>query len=440
MPAGMTDLLAPLCKLLGISEGCSRQQLRADLTAGLTTAVMLVPQGMAYAMLAGLPPIVGLYASLLPLIVYAFLGTSRQLAVGPVAMDSLLVASGVGAIAEGGSEAYIAYAALLAILAGGIQLALGLMRAGFVVKLLTRPVISGFTSAAALIIGFSQLGPLLGVKLERSQQLQVILVDALGHLQAIDGLTLAIGLGAIAALLALKLAAPDAPRALIVVVVGSLAVLAFDWLGLEHAVATVGEVPAGLPGFAWPRPEGMGGALETLLELAPTALAIALIGFMEAYSVADNVARQQDYGIDANRELVALGAANVATGLFSGYPVTGGFSRTAVNAQAGAQTRLAGLITAAVVGATLLVLTPLFGPLPKAVLAAIIMVAVFGLIDLREPARLWKGGRAGRWQLAVLAVSFLVTLTQGIQLGIVVGVLAAQVVDRLRLGGAPEAE
>lgn len=414
----MIELLRRYVPLVAtLSRGYGGQELRGDVIAGLTTAVMLIPQGMAYAMLAGLPPIVGLYASLLPLLAYAMIGTSRQLAVGPVAMDSLLVAAGVGAIAQAGTDAYVAYAVLLALMTGVIQALMGIARLGFLVNFLSRPVISGFTSAAALIIGLSQLQHLLGIDLGRSQQVHLVLVEAATRVTEVHPATVAIGLGAIATLVGLKLVAPRFPRALAVVVGATLAVYALG-LGRGPAkVAIVGEVPAGLPSFALPILE-----LESIVALWPTALTIALVGFMEAISVGKNRARAEKYELDANRELVALGAANIVAGLFRGYPVTGGFSRTAVNAQAGAKSGLAGVITAGVIALTLLFLTPLFHFLPKAALAAIIMSAVFGLIDAAEVRHLWQVNRS---DLALLALTFFATLALGIQTGILVGVGAS---------------
>lgn len=393
-----------------------REDLRDDTVAGLTTAVMLIPQGMAYAMLAGLPPIVGLYASTIPLVIYALLGSSRQLAVGPVAMVSLLVATGVGALAEPGTDTYVGLAVLLALMVGLLQLGMGLLRAGFLVNFLSHPVVSGFTSAAALVIGISQLGHLLGVKLDRGPIYEIV-GQALTKLGDISPITLAIGLSSVVVLLALRRFAPRLPAALIVVVTGTLAV----WgLGLhEHGVAIVGDVPAGLPGFALPPLDA-----ESLGGLWPTALAIALVGFMESISVGKSIASRKGYEIDADQELRALGLANVGGAFFGAYPVTGGFSRTAVNAQAGARTGMAGLITAVVVGLTLLLLTPAFHFLPKAVLAAIIMVAVFGLIDLEEVRHLWHVERS---ELVLLLLTFVATLALGVEEGIAAGVGASLV-------------
>lgn len=389
--------------------------LRADLLAGFTTAVMLVPQGMGYAMLAGLPPIVGLYASMAPLVVYALLGTSRPLAVGPVAMDSLLVGVSVSAIAQLGTDAYIAHAVLLGAMVGVIQLSLGLLGMGFVVNFMSRPVISGFTSAAALIIGASQLKHLLSLELPRTHSVPTIVADAVVRIGSWHLPTLALGALSIALLVLLKRAAPKLPRAMVAVVLSTVAVVA---LGLSNAgVATVGEVPAGLPGFALPAFEWS--AVQALL---PAALTIALVAFVEAISVGKHFARLGRYELDPGQELVAIGAANIAGSLFGGYPVTGGFSRTAVNAQAGARSPVAGLITAAFVALTLLFLTPLFTHMPKAVLAAIIFTAVIGLFDLTEPRRLFQVKRADFW---LLLFTFSMTLAVGIQYGILLGMGAS---------------
>ncbi len=386
---------------------------RDDLIAGLTTAIMLIPQAMAYAMLGGLDPIIGLYASTIPLVVYGLLGTSRQLAVGPVAMVSLLVASGVGGLTND-PVTYTALAALLALMVGLMQWGMGMARLGFLVKFLSHPVIAGFTSAAALIIGLSQLKHVLGVDIPRSHHVHEILLGAIERASAIEPVTLFISVASVATLVALKRWAPRFPRFLVVVVGGALAV----WgLGLDDRVAIVGSVPSGLPGLSLPALD-----VGSVVDLLPTAITIALVGFMESISVAKNFARQNGYAVDADQELEALGLANVAGSMISAYPVTGGFSRTAVNAQAGARTGLASLVTAGVVILTLLFLTPLFTFLPKAVLAAIIMTAVFGLVDFAEARHLWKVSRP---DLALMGLTFVATLLVGIEQGILVGVASS---------------
>ena len=422
MKQSMKRVLNQALPLVGILRAHTAQDLRGDLMAGLTTAVMLVPQGMAYAMLAGLPPIVGLYAATLPLVLYALFGTSRQLAVGPVAMVSLLVAAGVGSITPQGSPAYLGMAVLLAGMVGVIQLGMGLGRLGFLVNFLSHPVVSGFTSAAALIIGLSQLKHLLGVEIPRSHHVHVILTRAAGELGSVHLITLALGAGAVAVLLLLKRWRPTFPGALAVVLLGTAAVALFRLD--QHGVSIVGAVPQGLPALALPTLDWV-----TIIKLLPTALTISLVGFMESISVAKAFARKGHYEVDANQELVGLGLANLGGAMVGAYPVTGGFSRTAVNAQAGARSGLAAIITAGLIAATLLLLTPLFHYLPRAVLAAIIMVAVFGLIDIKEVGHLW---RVKRSDLAMLVITFAATLALGIEQGIVVGVGASLLAVILR--------
>ncbi len=399
-----------------------RRDLPGDLIAGLTTAVMLIPQAMAYAMLAGLPPIVGLYASTLPLIVYALFGTSRQLAVGPVAMVSLLVASGVGALAPQGSPEYIGLAVLLALMVGVLQVGMGVFRVGFLVNFLAHPVVAGFSSAAALIIGLSQLKHLLGIDLARSSHVHETILAAAERIGEVHVPTLVLGLAAIAILIGLKRISPKIPGALVVVVLGALAVLG---LGLDtQGVKIVGTVPAGLPPLSLPSLDW-----QNVQGLLPTALAIGFVGFMESISVARAFARRNRYEVEANQELVGLGMANLAAGVVSGYPVTGGFSRTAVNAHAGSKTGLASIVSAVIVVATLLFLTPLFYYLPKAVLASIIMVAVFGLIDIKEAKHL---AHVHRGDLGLLVLTFIATLALGIEEGIVLGIVASLLVFVVR--------
>ena len=397
-------------------------QLRQDLAAGLTTAVMLVPQGMAYAMLAGLPPVVGLYASLVPLVAYAALGTARPLAVGPVAMDSLLVAQAVMPMAALGSDDYVGYAVLLAFTVGVLQVMMGILRFGFLVNFLSRPVMTGFTAAAALIISFSQLKHLIGVSLPRSQNPFAVLHEAMVHLEEVNPRTAVVAVASMVLLIVAKKLWPRFPRALAVVVLGTVMVAVLGWD--THGVDVVRRVPEGLPLPAVPRLD-----VDAAVRLLPAALTIALVAFMEAISVGKYFASRQHYEVDPSQELLAIGAANLAGSFFRAYPVTGGFSRTAVNAQAGATSPMAGVVTAAVVALTLLFLTPLFYYLPKAVLASIIFTAVFGLIDVAEMRRLW---RIKRSDLVLLILTFGATLGFGIQQGILVGIAASLVVFVVR--------
>ncbi|MCU0443415.1 MAG: solute carrier family 26 protein [Microscillaceae bacterium] len=390
-----------------------KTHLRGDISAGITVGIMLIPQGMAYAGIAGLPPVYGLYAALLPQLIYALLGTSRQLAVGPVAMDSLLVAAGVSALATIGTAKYLELAFLLAFLMGFIQFLFGIMGFGFLVNFLSRPVINGFTSGAAIIIAFSQLKHLLGIDLTGGNQIQYLIYEVWLKIQGVHWLTLGLGIGSILILKNIKKIQKDLPGALVVVVLGILVVFVFqlDKLGVK----IVKNVPQGLPNFQIPA-----FYWSDIQALLPTALALALIAFMEAISVAKAMqTAHRDYEINANQELIALGSANILSSFFQCYPTTGGFSRTAVNQQAGAKTNLAAIISASIVALTLLFLTPWFYYLPHTVLAAIIWVAVGSLIDSKFPQFLWKNRREEFW-LWLLTLS--ITLTIGIQEGILSGV------------------
>ncbi len=395
-----------------------KKQFSGDLSAGLTVGVMLIPQGMAYSMLAGLDPIYGLYAVTLPLMAYAFLGTSRQLAVGPVAMVALLTASGIGSLAEAGSGHYVQLALGLALLAGVIQLLLGVFRLGFLVNFLSHPVISGFTSAAALIIGLSQLKHLLGINIPNSEHIHEIVLAAAQNIGNTNLYSLALGLGGIALILGAKRIHRSIPGSLLAVLAGILIVWGFGLTGQN--VKIVGSVPSGLPSFVAPK---LG--LPDWQALVPVALTISLVGFMESIAVAKAIqARHRDYKVDANQELIALGAANLFAGFFKAFPVTGGFSRTAVNDQAGAKTGMASFISAMLIVLTLLFLTPLFYYLPNAILASVILVAVLGLIDVKEPIHLWKSNKTDFY---MLMVTFVATLIVGIEKGIGLGVILSLV-------------
>ncbi|MGM7682223.1 SulP family inorganic anion transporter [Cytobacillus sp. Hm23] len=385
--------------------------LKGDLSAGLIVAIMLIPQGMAYAMLAGLPPVIGLYASTIPLIIYALFGSSKQLAVGPVAMVSLLVFSGVSTLAEPGSSEYLSYALLLSLMVGVIQFGMGIFRLGFIVNFLSHAVISGFTSAAALIIGLSQLKHLLGVDIARGSVFEV-LYGAIVQIGNVNFITLAIGALSIAILLYFKKNYPRFPAALIVVVGGSLLVY---FLNLQElGVSIVGEVPRGIPSISLPAFD-----IGSITSLLPIALTISFVGFMESIAVAKAIAAKENDKINSNQELSGLGLANIVGSFFSAYPVTGGFSRSAVNYQAGAKTGLASIITAVLIIISLLFFTPLFYYLPNVVLAAIIMVAVFGLIDVKEAVHLFKIKKVDGW---TLIVSFIATLVTSIEEGILIGI------------------
>jgi SulP family sulfate permease len=352
-----------------------RKDLRGDMSAGLTVGVMLVPQGMAYAMLAGLPPVIGLYASTIPIIIYALFGSSRHLAIGPVAVVSLLVFSACSKLASPGSADFISLVLVLSLMVGVIQLFLGFLRLGFLVNFFSHAVISGFTSAAAVLIILSQIKHLFGVTLTGGGHSTVLLLwEIFRHLGEINVITLVIGISSIAVLVLFRKKFPLFPVSLLMVAVWTVLVYSLDLR--DMGVQTVGAVPAGLPSFSIPHT-----GFKTLVSLLPAAISIFFVGYMEAIAIAQIIAAKKQYTVDPNQELRSLGLANIFGSFFSAYPVTGGFSRTAVCYEAGGQTALSSLMTAVVVIMTLLFFTPLFYYLPTAVLAAIITVAVSGLID-----------------------------------------------------------
>lgn len=385
-----------------------------DFGAGLTVGIMLIPQGIAYAMIAGLPPIYGLYTAMIPQIIYAIFGTSRQLAVGPVAMDSLIVASGVATLAEVGTEHFIEFAILLAFIMGVLQVLFGIFKLGFLVNFLSRPVISGFTSAAALIIALSQLKNLLGVNLQKGNKIHELLIEVYKHISEINWITFAIGIISILILVFFKKLTKKIPAALVLVILGIVAV---KYLNLnEIGVKIIGDIPQGLPALKMPS-----FSVDVIVDLFPIALTLSFIAFLEAISVAKAIElKHNNYKVNPNQELIAIGMGNIVGSFFQTYPATGGLSRSAVNNQIGAKTPMAAIISSIIVGLTLLFLTPVFYYLPEAVLAAIIIVAVFGLLDFKVPKQLLKYSKR---ELVILNITLIVTATIGIKEGIFIGVV-----------------
>ncbi|WP_326553076.1 SulP family inorganic anion transporter [Micromonospora sp. NBC_01813] len=398
--------------ILGWRRGYDRHVLRHDLVAGLTVAVMLVPQSMAYAALAGMPPVTGLYAAVVPVLVYALLGTSGALAVGPVAITALMTSTALVPLAAGDPGRYAALAGLLALLVGTIQVLMGVLRLGALVNFMSHSVLSGFTSAAAIVIAASQLKDLLGLRADRAENLPGIVGSLWQAAPTVHPLTVAVGAASVAGLLLLRRYRPKLPGALLVVAAVTIAsaALAFGARG----VPILADVPGGLP-----VPDLPSIALADLRALLPAAVAIALVAYMEGIAVAKSLAARSRQQVAPNTELVAVGAANLAAGAFHAFPVAGGFSRSAVNFSAGARTPVASLVTAAVVAATASLLTPALHHLPKAVLAAIVVVAVLGLVDWREARSAW---RVRRTDGLTLGLTFLVTLVAGVEPGLAVGV------------------
>jgi len=390
------------------------EYFKDDLLAGITVAILLIPQGMAYALIAGLPPVYGLYAALTPQIVYTIMGTSRQLAVGPVAMDSLLVAAGLGALSIVGTADYIQMAILLSLMVGIIHLILGIFKMGFFVSFLSKPVISGFTSGAALIISLSQVKYLTGIPIAQNNKLQDFIFFILKSEIPIHVTTLILGLSCIFFLFFIKKLNKKIPSALVVVFFSTLWVYYYD-KNLE-GVPIIGEIPQGLPSIKFPKLDWL-----VIKNLFPIALTISIVAFTEAISISKGLAEKNKlYNLNPNQELLALGSANIFGSFFQSYPTTGGFSRTAVNSQAKAKTGVASLICALLIALTLSFFTDLFFYVPKTVLAAIIISAVLRLIDIKYAIRLYKSRKD---EFAVLVLTFILTLFVGIIQGIFFGII-----------------
>ena len=405
----------------------SRADLTGDLIAGVVTATLLIPQAMAYSQLAGLPPEIGLYASMAPPVLYALVGSSRTMAVGPVAVASLMLAAALGARWTPGSPEYLTGAVVVAGLVGVFLLVMGLARLGVVANFLSHPVLSGFTNAAALVILVSQLPPLLGISVPRGSIDQVVAALA-GGLDRMHGATALLGLLAAALLLgvsrlgsrglqALGVAAARADVAVrafpLALVAGATAAVAAGLAG--QGVAVVGEIPRGLPSVALPPLDP-----DLWQDLAGPAAAIALVSFVESLSIARVLGARRRQKVVADRELLGLGLANTGAALTGASPVCGGFSRSVVNFEAGARTQLAGVVTAVMIGLTALLLTPLFHDLPVAVLAAIVVVSVTTLFDLHTLRLCWRYNRA---DALALTATFAAVLAEGVEAGILVGVV-----------------
>lgn len=397
--------------------------LRGDVLAGLTVGVILVPQGMAYAVLAGVPPVMGLYACLVPLLIYPFLGSSRHLAVGIVAIDCMIIAGGLSQISTPMTEEYVSLAILLAFIVGVTQIAMGVLRLGFIVNLLSRPVSLGFLSGAVITIGISQLPNLLGIQAPDNTSPSSVLIATVNQLPDVHMATLLMGLGGIGLILTIKKWLPRLPAPLIAVVLGGTILWAFS---LDEAgVAIVGEISSGLPSFEIPAFR-----LVNLGALFPTAITLVLVQFMTVISLGSIFAAKHRYRVTPNRELVSLGAMNLFGAFFRAIPVSGSFSRTAINEQAGAESSLSNVVAASVVGIALLFLTPLFRYLPVPLLAAIVIVAIVSLIDIKEARYIVRTKRVD----GVIALGTLTaTLVLGIHQGILFGVLmsAAAVMYRV---------
>ncbi|MFC6640935.1 MULTISPECIES: SulP family inorganic anion transporter [Sulfitobacter] len=425
--------LRPLAQYLPILDWgrrYDRGQFTGDLVAAVIVTIMLIPQSLAYALLAGMPPEAGIYASIAPIVLYAIFGTSRALAVGPVAVVSLMTAAAVGNIAEAGTAGYVTAALTLAFLSGAMLLALGLFRLGFLANFLSHPVIAGFITASGILIAASQLRHILGVEGE-GHTLVEILASLWAHLGEVNPITLLLGVTATAFLfwvrgglkplllrigLGSRMADIGAKTGPVLAIVGTtLAVWAFD-LG-SRGVAIVGDVPQSLPPLTLPS-----FSPDLLSQLFIPALLISIIGFVESISVAQTLAAKKRQRIDPDQELIGLGSANLGAAFTGGFPVTGGFSRSVVNFDAGAETPAAGAFTAVGLALAALFLTPLIYFLPKATLAATIIVAVLSLVDFSILKRAWAFSHA---DFAAVSVTILLTLVFGVEAGVSAGVITS---------------
>ena len=423
----MVERLRKFIPVLDWGRTYNGTALSNDLVAAVIVTIMLIPQSLAYALLAGLPPEAGIYASIVPILLYAIFGTSRALAVGPVAVVSLMTASAVGQVADQGTAGYVAAALTLALLSGGFLLALGVLRLGFLANFLSHPVIAGFITASGILIACSQLKHILGVEAGGKTLLEML--GSLGaHLDETNVITLAIGVAAIAFLfwvrtglkpVLLKIGFGPKVSDLItkagpIVAVVAATLVAWYFSLNECGLSIVGEVPQSLPPLTMP-----GLAPDLIAELAVPAILISIIGFVESVSVAQTLAAKKRQRIDPDQELIGLGAANVGAAFTGGYPVTGGFARSVVNFDAGAETPAAGAYTAVGLAIAAVALTPLLYFLPKAALAATIIVAVLSLVDLSILKKTWGYSKS---DFGAVAATILLTLLLGVEVGVATGV------------------
>ena len=389
---------------------------------------MLIPQGIAYAMLAGLPPIYGLYAALIPLILYPLFGTSKQLSVGPVATISVLVLASLSQFAEPNSHEYIQLVILVSFLSGVIQMLFSFFKLGFMVKFLSDPVLTGFTAAVAIIIALGQLPNLMGVEAAQTGNTIQMIENIFWYIPKSNMLALLIGGGSLIFLMVMKKVWRSFPSALLLLLVGIPLVYYFrlDQEGLR----IIGSVPSGLPKFDLPAFSFR--HLETVFS---TSLIIALLSFIESLAIAKSISAKHDnYPIDPDKELFSLGFSKVVGSFFQGYPTTGSFSRSAVNDQAGTKTGVASMITAVMISLTLLFLAEFIYYLPKAILAAIVLSAVVGLLEIGKAKFYYKTSRHDFW---VMLVTFFGTLLFGIQNGVIIGILLSVGYLLYRVSQAP---
>jgi SulP family sulfate permease len=423
----LSNMLHRYLPILTWGAEYSRRTLANDLIVAVIVTVMLIPQSLAYALLAGLPVQVGLFASMAPLVLYAVFGTSRALAVGPVAVASLMTAAALAPLASQGTPEYLGAAIALALVSGLMLIAMGLLRLGFLANFLSHPVVSGFITASGLQIATGQFAPVLGIRAHGENFVDLV-VSMVPNLGKINPYTAAIGLASLAFLfwvrgslkpLLLRVGLGERTAGTLAKIgpaVALVATTAAVWgFGLDaRGVRIVGEVPQGLPRLALPPLD-----LTLWTKILVPALLISIVGYVESISVALTLAARRRQRVDPDQELIALGAANVGAAISGGFPVTGGLARSVVNFEAGAETPAAGAFTAVGIALATLFLTPLLFFLPNATLAATIVVAVLSLVDLDALKRTWVYSKA---DFAAMAATILLTLVEGVEVGLVAGV------------------
>ena len=422
-----SQLLRKYLPILDWGSKYNKKTFSNDMIVAVIVTMMLIPQSLAYAILVGLPPEIGLYASIAPLLIYAIFGTSRTLSVGPVAVASLMTAAAAGALASQGTPEYLGAAIALAMVSGLFLMLIGFLKLGFLANFLSHPVITGFITASGIQIAAGQLGPVLGIHAHGHSFLEVAisLVQNIGHVHII---TAAVGIGSLIFLfwirrgmkpLLVRIGVGVKVADILVKIGPALAIvitiLIVAGLGLaDKGVAIVGKVPKGLPKVAMPPLD-----MSLWMKILVPAILISIVGYVESISVALTLAAKRRQRVDPDQELIALGAANVGSALSGGFPVTGGFSRSVVNFDAGAETPAAGAFTAICIAIATLFLTPLLFFLPKAVLGATIIVAVLGLVNFGALKHAWSYSKT---DFAAMAVTILVTLWKGVEVGLIAGV------------------
>jgi SulP family sulfate permease len=411
----MQKFLFKYIPILDVLRNYDLDKLKADLISGSTVGVVLIPQGMAYAVIAGLPPIYGLYAGLIPLFIYPLFGTSRHISIGPVAIDMLILAAGLGFLAGSDPSEKITFAIMIAFMTGVFQILMGFLKLGFVFNLFSRPVISGFTIAAPIIIIASQMGTLLNMNIENSQFIHVILIDFWNQLGNIHYPSFGLSVFFILFLILMRKYYAKFPESVLLV---TLTIIVVSFISVSQwGISQVGSIPVGLPDLALP-------ALDTaaIREIAPNAFTLALIQFMTVASLSKSFARKHGYTVNPNQELLAIGASNVTGSFFQSLPVSSSFTRSAIAEQAGAKTSLNNIFAGILILFTLLFLTPLFEILPEPLLGAIIVVSVSSLVDVRELKFLINTKRR---DALVAFITFISVLTIGIQEGIIIGLVSS---------------